>query len=259
MSSNSTGGASPFSGPGEQVFPKRFYKAAAIGPAGDGFALLLDGRPAKTPARNPVILPNEAAAQAVANEWEGVQGTIDPRVMPMTRLVNSVIDGVSHTQAGVMEEVLRYGGTDLLVYRAAEPDELVRAQQAAWDPIIAWSRQSLGVDFVIGQGVMFIPQRPESLDRLGDALRALVTDPRTAPFRLGAIHVMTTLTGSLLLALAIAAGLLHAEEAWRAAHIDEDHQIARWGADQEAADRRARRWTEMETAARLDRLVTHGL
>ena len=259
MSSNSTSGSSTLSGSLGQAFPKRFYKAAAIDAAADGFALMLDGRSAKTPARNPIILPIEAAARALADEWNRVESTIDPRAMPMTRLVNSVIDGVSHNQAAVMEEALRYGETDLLVYRAADPLVLVRAQQAAWDPIIAWSRTSLGADFIVSEGVMFIAQPPEALDRLGDALRALLIDTKAAPFRLGAIHVMTTLTGSLLLPLAVANGLLDAEAAWAAAHVDEDHQIAHWGVDRDAEDRRARRWIDMDTAARLDRLMARGL
>jgi chaperone required for assembly of F1-ATPase len=245
--SSPSGGGTPF--------PKRFYQAATIEQDAGGFGLRLDGRPARTPARNLVVLPTAAAAAAVAEEWAAVAATVDPRLMPMTRLVNSVIDGVAQTQDAVRAEIVRYAGSDLLVYRADSPPDLVRTQQAAWDPVLAWSRASLGADLRLGRGVMFVAQPPAAIERLEAAMSALTGTGAAAPFRLGALHVMTALTGSALLALAVLAGHLTAAEAWSAAHVDEDHQIAQWGADEEAMARRSLRWIDMDSAARLTRLI----
>lgn len=237
------------------AFPKRFYKTATAVPEIEGVALLLDKRPARTPGRTPIVLPNREIAQALADEWNAVDTVIDPRGMPMTRLVNSVIDGVSRTAAAVMEEIHRYAGSDLLVYRAPDPADLAALQARFWDPVLAWARDDLGADLAVGQGITFVEQTPTALQRLHHALSRHVGQGPAATFRLGALHVMTTLTGSALLALAVASGRLRDDEAWAAAHVDEDYQIALWGADEEAASRRARRWTEMRVAAHLDRLA----
>jgi chaperone required for assembly of F1-ATPase len=236
-------------------FPKRFYTSASVGAEADGFALLLDGRPARTPNRRPVLLPTAAAAQALADEWGAVASVIDPRTMPLTRLVNSVVDGVNDTQTAVLEEIRRYAGSDLLLYRAPEPAELAATQGRTWDPILAWARDDLGVALMVGQGITFVTQPPAALEAFGHALSRDVGEGSAAPFRLGALHVMTTLTGSAVLALAVATGRLTPQDAWSAAHVDEDHQIALWGMDQEAADRRDKRWIEMHTAATLHRLT----
>ena len=232
-------------------FPKRFYKEAAISAEGDGFALRLDGKPARTPSRSPMVLPNAALAAAVADEWAAVETVIDPRDMPLTRLANSVIDGVSRTMPEVRAEILRYAGSDLLAYRAPEPATLVAAQRAAWDPVIGWVGERFGATVATGTGVMFVAQPSDLEARLGAALDEAVGTGAAAPFRLGALHVVTTLTGSTLLALAVAFGRLDAEAAWAAAHVDEDFQIAQWGADAEAAERRAGRWAEMRAAAHV--------
>lgn len=236
-------------------FPKRFYKEATIAPEGEGFALRLDGKPARTPARNAIVLPHPGLAAAVAAEWNAVETRIDPRDMPMTRLVNSVIDGVGHNAGAVRNEIVRYGGSDLLAYRAPQPADLVAAQRFAWDPVLAWAHARFGVAVTTGEGVMFITQPPDTTAGLIEALSTVLGQDAAAPFRLGALHVVTTLTGSALLALALADGRLEAEAAWAAAHVDEDYQIAQWGPDDEAAERRRHRWTDMQTAARMLRLL----
>ncbi len=251
------GGATPLFSPGRveaKALPKRFYKVASAGPSEAGFALLLDGRAARTPGRNPLVVPRRALADALVGEWAAVGETIDPRNMPLTRIVNTVIDGVSHRRDEVMAEVKRFAASDLLVYRAAEPHDLVRFQRNAWDPVIAWARDHLGAEFLVTQGVVHVAQPPETLRRLSVGLDALVGSDPDAPFRAGALHVMTTLTGSALLAAAVAAGRLTATEAWSAAHVDEDFQISRWGEDDEAMQRRAMRWTEMAAASDVFRL-----
>lgn len=232
-------------------FPKRFYKDATVAAEADGYALRLDGKPARTPSRGAIVLPGAALAAAVADEWAAVETVIDPRDMPLTRLVNSVIDGVSRTMPEVRAEILRYAGSDLLAYRAPEPAALVAEQAAAWDPVIGWVGDRFGAEVATATGVMFVAQ-PASLEaRLGAALDEAVGTGAAAPFRLGALHVVTTLTGSTLLALAVAFARLDAEAAWAAAHVDEDFQIAQWGADAEAAARRAWRWAEMRAAAQV--------
>lgn len=245
----------PLAGQPGASFPKRFYKEAATAPDPHGFALLLDGKPARTPARNPLVLPEEALAAALAAEWNAVETRIDPRDMPLTRLVNSVVDGVSRTADAVRDEIVRYGGSDLLAYRAPDPAELVAAQGAAWDPVLDWARDRFALDLTTGEGVMFVTQPPGNAARLAAAIGAVVGDDAAMPYRLGALHVITTLTGSALLALAVAGGRLDADAAWAAGHVDEDHQIAQWGADAEAAERRQNRWVDMRTAARLLHLL----
>lgn len=241
----------PLAGQPGASFPKRFYKEATVATEAGGFALRLDGRPARTPSRSPLVLPSAALAAAIADEWAAVETVIDPRDMPLTRLANSVIDGVSRTMPEVRAEILRYAGSDLLAYRAPEPAALVADQRLAWDPVLGWARDRFGATVATGHGVMFVTQPAELEARVGAALDEALESGPAAPFRLGALHVATTLTGSALLALAVAFGRLGAEEAWTAAHVDEDFQIAQWGADAEAAERRAGRWVEMRAAAQV--------
>ena len=234
---------------------KRFFKAAAVGAKDGGFILLLDGRPAKTPARRDLALPTRAAAEALAAEWNRLGDTIDPAAMPLTRIVNAAIDGVAGNAAAVLDEVVGYAGSDLLFYRAAEPEALVAEQAAAWDPVLDWCRDDFGARFLLGEGVMPLAQPSATLSILRQAFAEAVGEGSGAPFRLAALNVMTTLTGSALLALAVLRGRLRPEEAWAAAHVDETFQERVWGQDAEALERRGNRWLEMRTAAGLARLV----
>lgn len=226
--------------------PRRFYREATVESGAEGFALSLDGRPARTPGKARLALPTRALGDAVAAEWNGQGETIDPRAMPLTRLANSAIDGVSREMEAVRADLARYAGSDLVMYRAGEPDQLVTAQAAAWDPVLAWAHEALGARFVLSQGVMFVEQPERAL-----ALVRVALDAETSAFALGALHVMTTLTGSVLIALMHAAGRLSAEDAWAAAHVDEVFQESRWGEDHEAMVRRAARQAEFEWASRF--------
>ena len=228
---------------------RRFFKVVTIAPVAHGFALQLDGRDARTPARYPLVLPTRALGMLVAAEWEAVGATIDPRAMPTTRLANSVIDGVQAALDGVQAEILRYAASDMLLYRAGEPARLAEAQTLAWDPIVTWSREALGSPLILAEGVVFVRQPEASLASLRRAVVEAVGDDAGSAFRLGALHVMTTLTGSALLALAVVKGRIDVESAWTAAHIDEDFQIAEWGEDAEASERRRSRWVDMKTAS----------
>jgi chaperone required for assembly of F1-ATPase len=224
---------------------KRFYRAVSVDAADRGFRVLLDGKPVRTPAQRELALPNKPLAEAVAAEWEAQGERIDPGTMPLTRLVNTALDGVCGREAQVRADIARYAASDLVCYRAEEPAELVRRQAEAWDPIVAWVRAALGANLVVGRGIVPVAQPQTAAEAIERALVGFDA------FGLTAHHVMTTLTGSALLALAHGRGCLPAEEAWAAAHIDEDWQIGQWGEDAEARARRDRRWAEMHAASRL--------
>ncbi|MDF2619511.1 MAG: ATPase [Xanthobacteraceae bacterium] len=236
-------------GMGERKLPKRFYKEAAAVPAGEGlFRIELDGRPVRTPGRNLVAVPSETLAQALAAEWQAQGELIDPVSMPMTRLVNSALDGVASAMEEVAGEIARYAGSDLLCYRADSPEKLVALQGALWDPLLDWARGEFGAVFVLSEGVRFVDQPERTLAAIAGALP-------DEPLRLAALNLMTTLGGSAVIALAVARGRLTAEEAWRAAHADEEVQEELWGSDAEALARRATRFRDFEAAARLVTLL----
>lgn len=224
--------------------PRRFYKEAQAVEEDGQFRLRLDGRPALTPARNGLAVPNRRLAQALEQEWNRQGERIDPAKMPVTRIVNSAIDGVAPRMEEVRADVLAYAGTDLLCYRAGEPERLAANQARHWDPVLGWAERRLGARFVLAEGVMHLPQPAQTLAAIAAALEGF-----DDPFALAGLHVATTLTGSALLALALAEGELGMEEAWAAAHVDEDWNMALWGEDCEALARRARRFEEFRTAA----------
>jgi chaperone required for assembly of F1-ATPase len=221
---------------------RRFYKQAIAGEGAGTHPILLDGRPVHTPARNALAAPSRALADAIAAEWEAQKDCIDPAGMPLTRLANTIIDGVSAAPGRVADEIEKYLGFDLLLYRAEQPEGLAQRQALLWDPVLAWARDALGARFVLSEGVVFV-QQPEQA--LAAARAAIPADP----WRLGAVHAITTLTGSALLALAVLRARLSAEAAWTAAHVDEDWQMERWGKDALALERRAFRFAEMQAAA----------
>jgi chaperone required for assembly of F1-ATPase len=232
---------------------RRFYQAVEVTEQDGRFVLSLDGRGARTPGRNPLAAHSRALMLEVAAEWERQRETIEPAEMPLTRLLNSAIDGVAHTMAETRVDILRYAGSDLLCYRAEEPDTLVERQAHAFDPVLRWAAESLGARFNVTTGIVHVAQPPRALAAIAAAL-----DSYDDPAALAALSVMTTLSGSALLALAVARGFLSAEAAWRAAHVDEDFQAERWGADAEAMARREARRREFEAAAVvLQRLQTN--
>ncbi|MBB5760632.1 ATP12 family protein [Methylorubrum rhodesianum] len=226
------------------TLPKRFYGQAAVAPAEGGFRLVLDGRGANTPGRRPLVVPDLGLGEALAAEWAAQEAVIDPRTMPLTRLVNTTIDGVVERRAAVAEDLGAFAGTDLVAYRAGTPERLVAEQAAAWDPLVDWAAEALGARLFLAEGVMHVEQPEDSVA----ALRAAI-DAVEDPFRLAALHALTTLTGSLVIALAVLHRRLSAAEAWAAAHVDESYQASIWGRDAEAEARLAHRRTEFEAAA----------
>jgi chaperone required for assembly of F1-ATPase len=226
--------------------PGRFYTHAAVMPGSvSGYVVTLDGKPVRTPSRQELGVPQRDLAEAMAAEWEAQAKHIDPATMPLTRMVNTAIDGVSAAREAVFEEILRYGSSDLLCYRAAGPETLVGREAEIWDPFLDWAA-SQGARLVLAEGIVHVDQPAEAIRALAALMRRHGSD-----LQLTALHTVTTLTGSLVLALALAEGKAEPAEIWQAAHVDEDFNIAQWGEDQEAAARRAKRQVEFEAAAQI--------
>src|SRR3984885_3709094 len=224
------------------VLRKRFYERTSTASEGSHYAVRLDDKPVRTPAGRLLAAPTLALAQALAAEWEAQRDLIDPAKMPLTRLANSIIDGVSERSAPVAEEVARYLASDLICYRAGSPRGLVERQAPHWDPIVEWARDALGARLLLAEGVVHVTQPEAALAAAGAAIPG-------DPWRLGAGHSGTTLTGPALLALALAQGRITADEAWAAAHVDEDWNMEQWGRDELALERRAYRYAEHQAAA----------
>lgn len=230
------------------ALPKRFYTDVGVGEGEGGFTILLDGRPVRTPARGLLAVPTRALAEAMAAEWAAQEREINPFLMPLTRLVNVALDRVGPEAEAVREEVVRYAGTDMLFYRAEGPQTLADRQATCWDPVLDWIRSAHGARFFLTEGVRHVTQPEEALARVRDLVPL-------SPLRLAAVHSMTTLTGSALLALAVAEGALAADAAWAAAHVDEDFNREQWGEDEIARERRTARRAEMDAAAQLVTLL----
>jgi chaperone required for assembly of F1-ATPase len=243
----------------KKALPRRFYKQAQAEHRDGAYVLALDGRVAKTPAGNPLALPCLAAAERLAEEWQAQGELIDPAVMPLTRIVNSAIDGVARQLDATVEEIAKYAGSDLVCYRAAGPKALAEAQAAHWDRVLVFAREKLGARFICAEGVVFAEQPEFSRAAVAEAINRIAESGPAAPFALAALHVMATLTGSVLIALAVAHGELTPHEAWAAAHVDEDFEMQAWGEDAEALACRARKWLEMEAAATLWQLTAAGV
>jgi chaperone required for assembly of F1-ATPase len=207
---------------------KRFYKNAAVSDAGSGFEIRLDDRPVKTPARQPLVVPSARLADAIASEWNAQGEKVDPRSMPFTGLSNAAIDRVGEDPAAFARSLALFGESDLLCYRADKPESLIERQAEQWDPLLVWARRRYDVELEVVSGVIHRPQPPGTVERLGRAVTA-----RT-PFQLAALAPLVTISGSLIIALALAEGAIDLDTAWSAASLDETWQLEQWGADAEA-------------------------
>lgn len=223
---------------------KRFYVTADMREEQGSFVLRLDDKRALTPGRRPLAVPRRDLADAITAEWAAQGEFIDPFAMPVTRLANSAIDGVAERMAESKAAVLTYAASDLVCYRAGEPQGLVRRQREAWDPIVAWAEERFGGRLILAEGIVHVTQPETTLAAIGRTLDAF-----DDLFRVAALNLATTLTGSALIALALADGLIGVEVAWAAAHVDEDWNIEQWGEDAEAKNRRARRHADFRAAA----------
>jgi chaperone required for assembly of F1-ATPase len=221
---------------------KRFYAKAGVVESADGFAITLDDKPVRTPSGRPLTAPKRAIADAMSGEWQAQAEFIDPLTMPFTRFANSVLDAVVDRVEDVTEDVAKYLGSDLLFYRAGHPEALVAREAAHWDPVLFWAADALGTHFILAEGIVHVRQ-PDSA--ISAARAALPSDP----WSIAALHVITTLTGSALLALALLHGVLDQDQVWAAAHVDEDWNIEKWGVDEEVAARRVARLVDFKAAA----------
>lgn len=233
---------------------KRFYTLALSerDEATGHHRILLDGRPVKTPAREPLAVPGAALAAAIVSEWAAQGERIDPATMPMTGFANAAIDRVLPDVAGFAKGIAAYGASDLLCYRADDPAELVAEQAAHWDPLLDWARGHYGVDFAVTSGIMPVDQPAATVQRLSDAVAAL------DPWLLSALSTIVSIAGTLVGALALVEGRVTADDLWTAAHVDEAWQARQWGEDAEAVARAAVRRVQFDDAARYCALVQAG-
>jgi chaperone required for assembly of F1-ATPase len=227
---------------------KRFYASVGVIEADGGFAVALDGKPIKTPSGKIVAVPQRTIAQTMAAEWEAQRETIDPLTMPMTRFANSVVDAVVDRVSAVRDDIVKYFHSDLLFYRAGHPEVLIAREAEHWDPVLYWAADALGAHFILAQGIMHVSQPEQAVAAARDALP-------DDPWRVAALSVVTTLTGSALLALALYHGVRAPEQVWTAAHVDEDFNAEQWGQDEEVVARRAARLRDFEAAVAILRAL----
>ena len=228
---------------------KRFWKEASLAPEDSGWAVKLDDKPVRTPARLPLVVPAEPLARAIAEEWNSAGETVDPRAMPLTGLANAAIDRVAPDPGKFAEGLAQYGESDLTCYRAEGPPELEERQEKSWDPLLAWARRRFDVDFRTTRGVIHVSQPEETVRRLAHAVSAL------DPFRLVGLSPLVTIGGSLVAALALAEGAITPDDAWEAVTIDDRWQRERWGADAEAEAELEARGRDFLSAARFLQLL----
>jgi chaperone required for assembly of F1-ATPase len=220
----------------------RFYAHAGVVETPDGYTITLDDKPIRTPSGHQVVAPVREIADAIAAEWDAQKEFIDPLTMPLTRFANSVVDAVVDRVDAVTDDIAKYFGSDLLFYRAGHPDALVVREAAHWDPVLFWAADALGAHFILAEGIVHVRQPDSAIA----AARAVLPDD---PWSISALHVVTTLTGSALLALVLLRGVLDPDQVWAAAHVDEDWNIEKWGVDEEVAARRAARLVDFRAAA----------
>jgi chaperone required for assembly of F1-ATPase len=223
----------------------RFYRDVSVEKAGETYRILLDGKPIRTPAGGALLLPNDALAQAVAEEWREQGEKLKPESMPLTKLANTAIDRVAANRDVVIEQILAFAKSDLVCYRAAAPQDLVARQAAQWDPLLQWAHERCGAQFQTAACIAFVEQPPEAVAALGRALRT------HDDFALCALNAAAALTGSAIIGLALSEGRLDADEAFTASQLDEMYQAEKWGQDPEALIQSRSKAVELTNIARF--------
>jgi chaperone required for assembly of F1-ATPase len=231
-----------------EIPSRRFYKMVSVTGTTTPFSVTLDERPLRTPLKRAFELPSGALAQAVAAEWDVQTEKIDPRTMPLTRLANTAIDRVEPARDRIIGEIVDFSGSDLVCYRAEKPLGLIERQAKAWQPVLDWARATLGAEFLITEGVVHLLQPAATLAAVRDYLG------QKSSWDLTALHNITTLTGSALIAAMACESAMPGSEAWAAAHVDEDWQIEHWGWDEDARHRRNHRKREFDICLRFSEL-----
>ena len=228
---------------------KRFWKEVSVDRDGAGWAIRLDERPVRTPARALLAVPCEALAEAIAEEWRSVGETIDPRAMPLTGLANAAIDRIAPDRQAFASGLAKYAEADLACYRSDWPPELVSRQANSWDDLLAWGRRRYDVDFATTLGLLHVPQPQATIDRLSQAVSEL------DPFHLAGLSPLVTTGGSLVAGLAVLERALTPEQAWEAVSVDERWQLEQWGSDSEAEVALENRRRDFLSAARFLELL----
>ncbi|MEM8792436.1 MAG: ATP12 family protein [Pseudomonadota bacterium] len=228
---------------------KVFWSDVQVVAQGNDFGITLDDRAVRTPAKAALAVPTRAVAEAIADEWRAQQEDVRPETMPVTRTANTAIDRVTGQFDAVASEIASYGETDLLCYRAPHPQALVDRQTVAWDPLLDWSEDALSAPLRTTTGLMHCLQPQDSLDALSRSVA------RHSPWELTALHDLVTLSGSLVIGLAVSHGHIEAEDAWPLSRIDEDWNIEEWGEDTEAAALASRKRTDFLHANRFMTLL----
>lgn len=228
---------------------KRFWKNARAVERDGRWTVELDGKPLRTPAREPLCVPTHDLAEAIVAEWNGVEDRIDPRAMPLTGLANAAIDRIAPDRQAFAAGLAKYGEGDLACYRAEGPRELVDRQAESWDALLSWARRRFDVDFETTSGILHVDQPSSTIEQLSHAVVALDA------FRLAGLSPLVTIGGSLIAALAVLEDSLAADEAWSAVSLDERWQLEQWGADVEAQAALESRRRDFVAAARFLELL----
>lgn len=228
---------------------KRFYTSAGYRETAGGFEITLDDKTVRTPSRKPVIVPLRSIAEIIVAEWDAQGEFINPMTMPVLRLANSVVEGVVDNVSAVADDMARYFETDMLCYRADSPENLRAREAELWDPVLFWVADTFGAHFILSQGIVHVTQPERALAAMRQAL------PSDA-WGVAALHLITTLTGSALLAVALYRGRLTDTETWLAANVDEDWNIGKWGIDDEAEAKRIGRQRDFDGVARVVSALT---
>lgn len=226
--------------------PKRFYAEACMGEVEGRFGVLLDGKPARTRGKAMLTVPNATIGTLLAAEWAAQAELIDPATMPLTRIAHAALDHVAGAMADVRADILKYAASDLVCYRAADPTALVERQVQLWNPVLGHIEARYGARFLLSEGIRFVEQPDASVQALGPRLEAI-----TEPLALAALHVLTTISGSALIAIAIADRAMDAGAGFDAGECDADYEASIWGLDEEAATRRAHRLADFVAATTL--------
>jgi chaperone required for assembly of F1-ATPase len=221
----------------------KFYNEVSVKANEDGHQILLDGRGVKTPAKNLLVVPTESLANAIAHEWDEQVDKVLPDTMPLTRLANTAIDRVRDNLMHVVDEISAFGGSDLICYRASSPPDLQARQKKLWNPYIVWARKIIQIELVVTEGVMPIKQNEDTLD----FLKAYVMNGDE--FSLSGLHTLVSITGSLIIGLAIMNGAVSPEKGWKACNVDNDFQKEQWGEDDEATEKMLEKQAMLLSAA----------
>ena len=228
---------------------KRFWRQAQAVERDGGWGVELDGRPLRTPAREPLTAPTKALAEGIAAEWDAVEDKIEPGAMPLTGLANAAVDRVATDKEAFARGIARYAEADLACYRAEKPSALVDRQAESWDALLGWGRRRFDVDFCTTSGIVHVHQPPATVDQLSHAVAAL------DPFRLAGLSPLVTIGGSLLAALGVLEGAFTPDQAWDAVSVDDRWQLEQWGSDEEAEAALDSRRRDFMAAARFLELL----